>query len=89
MVTNFRKTELTSHKRPKIFITKFKCKKHGEVNFQYDKLLNIAGKKFCPHCLAEFFMVNGICILEKSKEITYINKPQKNNKSNNNNNGRW
>jgi len=78
---NPEKVIMTSHsriKKPKQkLVTRFTCKKHGRVDFKYDKLLNLAGKKFCPHCLSEFFMNNGICILEKSKEYSNGGKPKK------------
>jgi len=82
---------LTSHDRIKKskqkLVTRLTCKKHGRVDFKYDKLLNVAGKKFCPHCLAEFLMNNSICILERSKE--YSNGGGKPKKNKGYKNGKW
>jgi len=70
MLHNPSRVTLTSHKQKQStrMVTKLTCKKHGVINIKYDKLLNVGGKKFCPHCLAEFLMESGVCLLEKSRE---------------------
>ena len=46
----------------------FRCKVHGRIDVKHDKLINVAGTKFCPFCLKDHFERAGICQLKKSKE---------------------
>ena len=46
----------------------FRCKVHGRIDVKHDKLINVAGTKFCPYCMKDFLERAGICLLKKSKE---------------------
>ena len=68
-------------------VNTFKCKKHGNVNIKYDKLINVGGKKFCPFCVAELLEHEGVCQLKRDK-INKIDNPKRNYNGNSGRN-RW
>jgi len=61
---NFNQDRKKKVKMVNVFI----CKTHGRIDVKHDKLINVAGTKFCPFCMKDFLERGGICQLKKSKE---------------------
>jgi len=56
------------YKKQVKMVNVFKCKVHGRIDVKHDKLINVAGVKFCPYCMKDYLERVGICQLKKSKE---------------------